>query len=312
MSELTQAFFLERNLVSEKAFVIIRLIQQIRVRIVNNKDILELFPDAKLIKNNDYPENSQIIETKLGKIAFPVASLTEREIALLELFDVKTTANDHYNPWQNYLTEKGTQPAIAKKVRFLYLKVNKLAHDLRSSWEELTHSFFTNSSQFWLTDEIFIIVDLDCLLTKEDFTGIISAIDSDFDCQTSLQIGLIWEKADNLPEIFNEERAIFATDTQKLDQVSTIPEQALSYYLNQPNQGGLLKAYRQKLEENAAYPQLIVELYRVGGNLSKASKQLFLHRNTLEYRLDKLRDDFGLNLRKMDDLVFALMVIRSK
>ena len=38
-------------------------------------------------------------------------------------------------------------------------------------------------------------------------------------------------------------------------------------------------------------------------NLTAASKQLFIHRNTLNYRLDKIKKDFGLDLRSFGDAV---------
>jgi carbohydrate diacid regulator len=38
-------------------------------------------------------------------------------------------------------------------------------------------------------------------------------------------------------------------------------------------------------------------------NLTAASKQLFIHRNTLNYRLDKIKKDFGLDLRSFQDAV---------
>ena len=38
-------------------------------------------------------------------------------------------------------------------------------------------------------------------------------------------------------------------------------------------------------------------------NLTAASKQLFIHRNTLNYRLDKIKKDFGLDLRSFRDAV---------
>ena len=38
-------------------------------------------------------------------------------------------------------------------------------------------------------------------------------------------------------------------------------------------------------------------------NLTAASKQLFIHRNTLNYRLDKIKKEFGLDLRSFGDAV---------
>ena len=38
-------------------------------------------------------------------------------------------------------------------------------------------------------------------------------------------------------------------------------------------------------------------------NLSETSRQLFMHRNTLMYRLDKIERITGLNIRKFSDAV---------
>ena len=43
-------------------------------------------------------------------------------------------------------------------------------------------------------------------------------------------------------------------------------------------------------------------------NLTATSRQLFIHRNTLNYRLDKIKKDFGLDLRSFNDaLVFRII-----
>ena len=43
-------------------------------------------------------------------------------------------------------------------------------------------------------------------------------------------------------------------------------------------------------------------------NLTAASKQLFIHRNTLNYRLDKIKKDFGLDLRVFHDAVIFRVI----
>ncbi len=44
-------------------------------------------------------------------------------------------------------------------------------------------------------------------------------------------------------------------------------------------------------------------------NLSTASRQLFIHRNTLIYRMDKIRKATGLDLRKFEDAVVFRMIM---
>ncbi len=43
-------------------------------------------------------------------------------------------------------------------------------------------------------------------------------------------------------------------------------------------------------------------------NLTAASKQLFIHRNTLNYRLDKIRKATGLDVREFEDAVVYMIV----
>ena len=48
-------------------------------------------------------------------------------------------------------------------------------------------------------------------------------------------------------------------------------------------------------------------------NVSETSRQLYIHRNTLVYRLDKLLKMTGLDLRKFDDaIVFKITIMVSQ
>ena len=48
-------------------------------------------------------------------------------------------------------------------------------------------------------------------------------------------------------------------------------------------------------------------------NVSETARKMFLHRNTLIYRLDKIENATGLNIRKFADAVtFRLIIILSK
>ena len=59
--------------------------------------------------------------------------------------------------------------------------------------------------------------------------------------------------------------------------------------------------------------QTIDKFFENNLNVSETSRQLFVHRNTLVYRLDKIERLTGLDLRKFDDaVVFKVAVLVSK
>ena len=59
--------------------------------------------------------------------------------------------------------------------------------------------------------------------------------------------------------------------------------------------------------------QTINKFFENNLNVSETSRQLFIHRNTLVYRLDKIEKITGMDLRKFDDAIYfkvAMMVKR--
>ena len=57
----------------------------------------------------------------------------------------------------------------------------------------------------------------------------------------------------------------------------------------------------------------IVKFFENNLNVSETSRQLFIHRNTLVYRLDKIQKSIGLDLRNFDDAItFKIAYMVSK
>ena len=71
----------------------------------------------------------------------------------------------------------------------------------------------------------------------------------------------------------------------------------------------ILAYYRKKIYQDTQLPDIIRALYKHQGNISSAAKQLYLHRNTLLYHLDKINQSLGLDIKQMDDLILAYLAI---
>ena len=48
------------------------------------------------------------------------------------------------------------------------------------------------------------------------------------------------------------------------------------------------------------------------GNISKAANDLYVHRNTLQYRIDRFFQETGVNLKTMDDLLLSYLAIHAR
>lgn len=269
-----------------------------------------LFENLKVNEKKD-SENWVNLTNDQTIISIPKANLTERELALINLLEHKENVMPcKLTSWQKYLYQHDQQPKVSSTLRFLYFKVTNLSENYQKEWQQLISSFFKDgTSAFWDDANHMVLVDEECELNKSELAGMLSSVDNDFDCTTRVLVGFVWSKDDDLPAIFEEENKILR-DRKNLPVVSTIPELALRYYLQNTNKNSaILNSLRNFFESSSNYTELIQALYQVGGNVTQASKNMFIHRNTLEYRLDKLMNERKLNLRTINDLIFCYLAI---
>lgn len=97
---------------------------------------------------------------------------------------------------------------------------------------------------------------------------------------------------------YHEKGSVYEYGKQAMERIlDCIPEEKLNE---------IRREYRRDSAESS-FPDEILETVRVffsnDLNLTAASRELFIHRNTLNYRLDKIRKETGLDLRSFQDAV---------
>lgn len=102
---------------------------------------------------------------------------------------------------------------------------------------------------------------------------------------------------------YHRQDRVYAFDKQTLEMiVDSIPDETKKSILKTFFRHGPTDGLSDELLETVRV------FFRNDLNLTAASRQLFIHRNTLNYRLDKIRKDFGLDLRSFQDAVIFRIV----
>ena len=97
---------------------------------------------------------------------------------------------------------------------------------------------------------------------------------------------------------YHRQEHVFVFEKQTLERiVDTIPDEKKAMLLETFFGTGSGNVLSDEMMETVSV------FFRNDLNLTAASKQLFIHRNTLNYRLDKIKKDFGLDLRTYQDAV---------
>ena len=118
------------------------------------------------------------------------------------------------------------------------------------------------------------------------------------DAQVALEVG----------KVFDTEKYIMTYDNLGIGRlIYQLPTTLCDMFLSEVFKKGSIES----LDYETLYT--IQKFFENNLNVSETSRKLFVHRNTLVYRLEKIRKLTGLDLRKFDDaIVFkvALMVKR--
>ena len=96
---------------------------------------------------------------------------------------------------------------------------------------------------------------------------------------------------------------LFRYSGQKLERIiDAIPAEEREKLIREFRSGNIGETFDEEMMETVRV------FFRNDLNITAASKELFIHRNTLNYRLDKIRRETGLDLRTFQDaIVFRLI-----
>ena len=106
-------------------------------------------------------------------------------------------------------------------------------------------------------------------------------------------------------KVFESDKLIFNYNQLGIGRlIYQIPKTLCSLFLNEVFKDESYESFDSELIVT------IQKFFEYNLNISEASRKLFVHRNTLVYRLDKIQKNTGLDLRKFDDaIVFKVAML---
>ena len=281
------------------------------------KELLDWFPEAQI--------SDQPIE-KLGYLTLPLTSqqwilleetnLTEREKQLIALLTQQEQARS-LNPWYSYLIEgKGQAPQTFKKIQLVYCHLSYFQQENLSSWLDMMRTLFPNyltTIQVGAQDYLFVLQQDKYNSVRSILSDTLEAVEYDFGLRLSIMLGQVWSQnaQQSLSDLIKSERELFKTWWRQGHQgVHTFSQ----LYLWSLGEGlvdhRIIKEYlRQLILDQDQIQEIILSLWENSAVLTKTAQQLYLHRNSLQYKIDKWEELTGLQLKELTDLTLCYQLI---
>ena len=280
------------------------------------KNIREWFPHAEVTDQANPP---------VGYVAIPLQAhqwlllkeeeLTEREKQLISwLSDEEEVAP---NPWYQYLIdEKGEAPQVIKKMQLVYCHISHSTAEGTASWLEMMQTLLPNfRATLQLSGQDYVLIlDQDQSLPVADILkDTVSAMEYDFNIRLSILVGQVWteSKDGKVSPVIRAEQSVFRAWIREGHQGVYRFSQLYLWGIEQADLDltPIKASLHQLIESQDQLQDIIVALWDNGAVVTKAAQQLYLHRNSLQYKIDKWEELTGLQLKNLTDLALCYHLV---
>ena len=278
-------------------------------------NLRDLFPEAVVNQTEEMGQGwlSQPLEDQF--IHFPLETLSQREQALLNLQESQPALqSSDQDVWHQFLVQKkGGLPTKLERVQLLYLEHGiPLSSDLLDLFYGLL-PHLTALVELHATRTVLVLDQTIPFEVEALIQDILPAVESDFGTKLTIFFGNSWTKlqAEELRQVFDSEYQLFSdfVPLKGSEQTISFAKMALWARSGQLNLGVIPEKIRHYIDESKDMVDIIEAMWTSQTNLVQTAQKLFMHRNSLQYKLDKFHSLSGLNLKNLDDLAFCHLLM---
>ncbi|WP_067730736.1 PucR family transcriptional regulator [Oceanobacillus damuensis] len=275
----------------------------------------------------EIPDNYQWFLTETNQIAGICKNeLSEKDVAILSAFLTPYNLNipkptEQELIWKERIQSSSSTEEPNEGFRFVYFHFNKNQIEPAIFKTTIQEFFSRPISILWENEHEGIIIQQKEALSAEQisYVQISDTLMSDLYVKIKFIVGPFLNQFTGLREYHSAlvQSAAYAftyTDKSVITYVDAIPFIFVEHTAaDQRKQLGtfVLKEFRNDED----FLQMIRTFIHCNLNISVAAKKLYMHRNSLQYRIDKFQEKTGVDLRQFDQAVtvyLALLAIMHK
>ncbi|KMK75669.1 helix-turn-helix domain-containing protein [Alkalihalobacillus pseudalcaliphilus] len=251
-------------------------------------------------------------------IGFERSKLTEKEMLLLnELYPkyvhIPLPKTIEENSWKQWLDGSTAAPNKGP-IRFIHFSLEQPIEDFIAFQDIWEHMLERPSPIIWFTPYLGVIINVELFHAEEtDFTGLIDAVSSDFYVDMSILIGHT-SSHPNLQRFQLEQNGLLRAHQMNPKKKVFVEHEINQYHILsfmpvQERTKMLQLFLPEEIIDDHELIQSITVFFETNLNLSLAAKKLHMHRNSLQYRLDKFIDKTGFDIKQFSEAAFVQFLL---
>ncbi len=280
-------------------------------------NLTEIYPFGKIEKDKNLQADFLSLPFEGKWFTLPLNQLSKTEIQLLKKLypeDFQVEGNRH--PWYQILFSGASIPKRGA-FRILQIHLQSMPAYSKNDWLLSIEEMLKPLDSFFIKEKELLLVEKKSRsnFSLDDLKGLFATLDADFDATTKVYVGNFFTQNENPQALFKEEQTIFNKERSRFLQENflSLAPVALDYLTKDAIQKSLvMQSFASFLRQDQDLVAIIKALLHNQGNISSAAKDLFMHRNTLQYRLDKFHEQTGFHLKNIEDLTLCYLLIQEE
>ncbi|WP_227935609.1 PucR family transcriptional regulator [Alkalihalobacillus deserti] len=248
-------------------------------------------------------------------VGFPIDQLSSNERSLLSIFLTPITITKKYQPkskeeklWSSILFDSDNTMIPSEKVnssyRLIHITIKGESPELTTLSEAIASLFTTKTVILWESERQGVLIDLQPEITasfENLYESIADTITSDFYIDLLLYIGLKNSTLKEARRLYLWEKMCFSKVSQSLRKNVYNGEAVVPHLLLHETSPSTLQTISEQLLYSVNNDKDLIKSIQMyldcNMNISLAAKKLYLHRNTMQYRVDKFIEKTGVDIR---------------
>lgn len=258
------------------------------------------------------------LQTEEGKIfGIHRSRLSEKEEQLLKtLFHpLKRDDSDYNGKWYPYIYQNKPIPESISTVRFYYFFSNRPIEE-KEIFFEIVSGIISNPSIVWLSHQHGWIVDESPSATAQvdELVQLVESVTSDFFIQLKIYIGQLHKVNQSLKKKIQREIEYI----EKFRQLYSVKNHLFTFSdvltfhfvtCQKPFSNDLLSDLFTSALQDKELIKTIKQFVECNLNVTQTAKKMFMHRNSVQYRIEKFVELTGIDIRQLKEALFVYLLI---
>ncbi|WP_433748607.1 PucR family transcriptional regulator [Falsibacillus pallidus] len=279
--------------------------------------LINQFPNSVIVENEPLPSNEYHWfrdENTHQFIGIPKEDLSDGQLELLKVLFPHKQPTDGFqviagqaNAWYEFLFKGENSPLFKNEFRVIQFYLSSPSIEVDGLGEALENIFEKPAAIGMLSSHQGFIIEekTDYSISNEELASAIEAFEGDFYTNSLFYIGSFHQPEDFRKHSFEQEQKYFrfAQQTMLKDKVVSF-DKVLPVFLVKELRENPSLAFKSSMDQVLSIFQgdpglfLAIKKYIENhNNTSLTAKQLYLHRNSLQYRVEKFTDSTGIDLK---------------